>query len=176
MIYLITVGLFLLTISIATLICLLMKIFEQKNIKNKRIQILNQNIMCKNDDCISQFLFELYTKAYSHFLIYCIGHFLSILVNIYSIILSIASLSMITFDYNNELTSIISLLSTFFVVTLVFSRLDERSSYHYSDWKQCEKTIIEISQLMSDFHESNSTKEKIYSLILTNNCSNKNIS
>lgn len=167
MIYLITVGLFLLTISITTLIYSLMKIFEQKNIKKERIQRLAQNDICKKDDCIALSLFELCIKTYSHYLTYCIGHFLNILIDIYSIILSITSLSMVAFDSKNELTSLISLLSTFFIITLVFSQLGERSSNHLSDWRRCEKTLTEILQLISNCDDINTKREKIYLLIIS---------
>lgn len=178
--YLVTLSAFLLIISIATLICLLMKMFEQKNIKKKRLEVLvlTKNTLCKDDYYIEQSLTELYTKTFSHYLTYCIGHFSSILVNIYSIILSITSLAMIAFSDDNNLTSIISLLSTLFVVTLVFSRLDERSSYHLAAWRKCEKTITDIAKLMSNYYANDTNtndinKENIYSLI--NSCRFSNI-
>lgn len=165
MIHFITLCLFLIIISIATIICSLLKILEQKHIKNKRINILAKNDLFQNNDCMSQSLLELYTKSYSHYTTYCVGHFSSILLDIYSIILSITSLSMITLNISNKLTQSISLLSTFFIITLVFSRLDERSTYHLSAWNRCENIIIEISHLLSNCDDIRTIQDDIYSLI-----------
>lgn len=165
MIYLIVLILFILLFSIATIFLAMIKLYDQKRIRNKRIDALNHEILFNNDTNITLCISELYMKSYSHFFSYIVGHFSSILLDIYSIVLSIASLSMISSDISSELTQCISLLSTFFIITLVFSHLDERSLKHINSWRKCENIILNISLLMSNSTDIEITKKEIYSFI-----------
>lgn len=170
MYYLIVILVFLMLFSLVTLIIICKKLSEQNNIKKKRIELLSENELLKKDPTLSRSISELYIKSNSHYFVYCIGHFSGILLNTYSIILSVSSLSMLSLsDYSDEITKCISLLSTFFIITLVFSRLDERSSYHLLVWKKCENSIVNISHLTSECDDVNSIKNKIYSCIASCN-------
>lgn len=165
MIQLLTIGIFILLIGIAILICLFLKVNEQHKIKKQRISLLSENSLCNNDTYIYQSLYEIYTNSYSHYLTYCVGHFANILLDTYSIIFSISALSMVTINGEDNITQIISLLSTFFVVTLVFSRLDERSMQHHKLWRKYESAITKISQSISNCTDDNMKITEIYALI-----------
>lgn len=165
MIFLLTTCIYIFIIGLAILICLILKIYEQRKIKKQRINLLSKNTFCNNDTYIYQNLYEIYTSAFSHYLTYSIGHFSNILLNIYSIVFSITALSMVSFDIANDITQVISLLSTFFVVTLVFSHLDERSKRHYTNWKNCENFITQISQITSIYTDDNKKVNEIYAII-----------
>ena len=142
-----------------------LKIYEQRKIKKQRINFLSKNELCNNDTYIYQNLYEIYTSTFSHYLTYSFGHFSNILLNIYSIIFSITALSMVSFDIADDITQVVSLLSTFFVVTLVFSRLDERSKRHYTNWKNCENFITKISHIASIYTDDNKKVDEIYAII-----------
>ena len=167
MIYLLVLISFIFISTIITFIYSIIKISEQNKIKKKRIEILkiqtNNNIIKTN---LSQSLYELYIETFSHYITYMVGHFSSILLDIYSVIFSIVSLSMISLDITDDATRIISLLSTFFIIILVFSKLTERSKRHFFAWKKCENTIAQIFQLL-DADEDSKNDEQIFSLIST---------
>lgn len=160
------ICLFLASISLVTFTIALTKILEQLRIKKERLHVLFNSRLLRCHEHLTQSLAELYTKSYSHYLIYCIGHFSSILIDVYSIILSITSLSMITFGKEvNEFTPIVSLLSTLFITILVFSKLDERSTYHLTAYAKCEKSILQISELVSKCNDISPQIDIIFSLI-----------
>ena len=164
---LITICIFLASISLVTIIIALVKILEQLNVKKNRLRVLRQSNLFNDKEHLSQSLSELYTKSFSHYLTYCIGHFSSILIEIYSIILSITSVSMITFGGETvyEITSIVSLLSTCFIIMLVFSRLHERSTYHLTALAKCEKSILLIFEMASNCNDINDQIDNIYAVI-----------
>lgn len=181
MIYIIVLILFISISTAITMIYSFIKISEQYEIKEKRINNLNQQTCSKIiSENLSQSIYELYIESFSHYITYILGHFSSILLDIYSVIFSIISLSMIssntlratktfTFLYlilGNEATKIISLLSTFFVIILVFSRLTERSNKHFLAWTNRETIIIQINQSINYKSSNPNFEEDIFSIIL----------
>ena len=102
-----------------------------------------------------------------------VGHFSSILLNVYSIVFSIASLSMISLDISedntNEITRVISLLSTLFVIILVFARLSERSKRHFFAWKKCDRIILKVARILSGCTDVTIMTDNIYSILLLYN-------
>lgn len=174
MIYLNVLIIFVAVSIVATATYSFIKIWEQYEIKVKRIKLIPEQMESKNiSPALAQSLFELYTEAFSRYLTYSIGHFSSILLNVYSIVFSIVSLSMISFDIPkdnaNEITRVISLLSTFFVIILVFARLSERSKRHFFAWKKCERTILKVQRILSGCTDATTMEDNIYSMILLYN-------
>ena len=152
--------------SITVIIYAGLKIGEQsKKLKDREAAIKNYP---KVDNHTAQSVNELYQKSYSHFYSYIIGHFLGILIDTYSIILSISALAARTMDVCDKITACISFIATVLVVIMVFTKMDYRSSRHLAAWRTCEMAIINISQIMSDNLQNEQRADKdIFNLIMT---------
>lgn len=174
MIYLKMLIIFTAVTIVVTVTYSLIKILEQYRIKTRRNKLVWEQMEEKNfSPTLAQSLFELNTEAFSRYLTYNVGHFSSILLNVYSIVFSIASLSMISLDISedntNEITRVISLLSTLFVIILVFARLSERSKRHFFAWKKCDRIILKVARILSGCTDVTIMTDNIYSILLLYN-------
>lgn len=160
-ILLLIIGLSGITVTIYTGL----KIGEQsEKLKDREAAIKNYPEV---DKYTAQSVNELYQKSYSHFYSYIIGHFLGILIDTYSIILSISALAARTMGVCSKITAGISFIATVLVVIMVFTKMDYRSSRHLAAWRTCEMTIINISQIMSDNSQNKQRANKdIFNLIM----------
>lgn len=157
---------FMMIISIAIIAYSIIRLLEQYKIKKNRIDTLNKLKSVNPTNLgVYESISELYIKSFSHYFTYVFGHFSGLLLDIYSIMLSVTSLSMISLNTATDkcfTQNTFSLMATLFIIVLVFFRLEVKSSKHLLAWRRCESAIHDIYKLIDDI---NSGSDEISLLI-----------